>query len=277
MQSGLTIVDTHVHIYDCFDVATLLNSAYENFYLEARRHDVDDKFTGILMLSETSRHDWFSRLSGYAETNQLVTNDQGDAWQFSSTHEDCSLLAQSTTGRKLIVLAGRQIVTKENLEVLALATTARFRDGTPLVHLLMSINEHEAIPVIPWGVGKWFGERGKTLQSLLASTDKLAFFLGDNGGRPLFWPRPGIFRVAEKHGIRVLPGTDPLPLPSEVSRCGSFGFVIRSPVSHQRPQAELRHLLEDSTVKLLHYGKLEKPLRFIRNQLQIRLQRQQRN
>lgn len=276
-RPGLTVIDSHVHIYECFDLAALLNSAYENFSLEAARHSSAGAFTGMLMLTETAGHDWFSRLSGYAETHQPVTGTEGGTWHFSSTQEDCSLLARSSSGRELIVMAGRQVVTSENLEVLALATRARFLDGAPLAHLLMSINEQDAIPVVPWGAGKWFGERGGTLRSLLESTDRVSFFLGDNGGRPVFWPRPAMFRLGERHGTRVLPGTDPLPLPQEASRCGSFGIVIRRSVSPQQPRAELKRLLEDRTVELIRYGKLEKTVRFLRNQLQLRLLKRETN
>lgn len=271
-QQGLTIVDAHVHIHDCFNVATLLNSAYENFRFEALRHKDADEFTGMLLLTETSKHDFFTRLCSYADANKPITAELSSAWHFFHTDEACSLLARSSGGQKLILIAGRQIVTKENLEVLALATRASFHDGTPIGHLIMAINQRDAIPVVPWGVGKWLGKRGKILQSLLTSVDRPAFFLGDNSGRPIFWPRPALFHMSERHSVKVLPGTDPLPLPSEASRCGSFGFAIRDLVSHEQPGADIKRLIKDGTVEIRPYGKLEKPLRFIRNQLQIRLQ-----
>ncbi len=276
-QQGLIIVDAHVHIHDCFNVATLLSSAYDNFKFEALRHKDADEFTGVLILTETSKHDWFSRLSSCADANKAIVDEIGNRWRFFQAQDTCSLFARSSGGRNLILIAGRQIVTKENLEVLALATRARFRDGTPISNVIKTINESGGIPVLPWGVGKWFGKRGKILKSLLTSVDKPAFFLGDNSGRPVFWPRPAMFRLAERHGMRVLPGTDPLPLPLEESRCGSFGFAIRGSISREQPDADIKCLIKDGTVEICPYGKLEKPLRFIRNQLQIRLQKQQYN
>ncbi len=271
-QQGQTFVDAHVHIYDCFDVATLLSSAYKNFRFEAIQHKGTEEFTGVIFLTETSKHDWFSRLSGYADANNAIVDELGDTWRFLHTDETCSLLAESGGGQNLILIAGRQIVTKENLEVLALATRVRFHDGTPIGRLIMAIKECDAIPVIPWGVGKWLGKRGRILKALVTSVDKPAFYLGDNSGRPIFWPRPTLFQVAESNGMHVLPGTDPLPLASEELRCGSFGFALRGLVSHEKPGADIKRLIKDGAAEIRSYGKLEKPLRFIRSQVRMRLQ-----
>lgn len=273
-QHGLILVDAHVHIHDCFNLGTLLSSAYENFRIEALRRKAADEFTGVLILTETSKHNWFSRLSACADAGTALADETGGGWHFFHTNEVCSLLARSGGGRHLILLAGRQIVTEEKLEVLALATRRNFQDGTPVRDLILAINECGAIPVLPWGVGKWLGRRGQILQSLLTSSDRPEFFLGDNGGRPIFWPRPAMFQVAERLGMRVLPGSDPLPLPLEELRCGSFGFAIEGVVSEERPHADIKRLIEDSTAEILSFGNLEKPLRFIRNQLQLRLQPQ---
>jgi len=271
---GLTIVDSHVHIHDCFDVAALLDSAHEHFRLEAQRHEDAGEFTGVLILAETSQQDWFGRLSSFADANETISGDRGNRWSFSPTNETCSLLGSSNDGRELVLIAGRQIVARENLEVLALATRSGFRDGAPVDELIMTINEHEALPVLPWGVGKWLGKRGAVVQSLLNRADRPLFLLGDNGGRPVFWSRPALFRMAERHGIRVLPGTDPLPLPAEELRCGRFGFAMKGLVSKEHPGAEIKNMINDSSTEISPYGKLEGPLQFIRNQLRLRQRRE---
>ena len=100
-------------------------------------------------------------------------------WAFHRTHEDCSLYAQSKNSQGLFLIAGRQIVTAENLEVLALATANDFRDGSPMEELIEAVKESGGIPAIPWGPGKWMGRRGVFLRNLLERAKDPGLFLGD--------------------------------------------------------------------------------------------------
>jgi|GEM_PF-4096143 len=125
----MIFVDAHVHIYDCFDLETFLNSALENFKSEAARCGQEDSFTALLLLTETARENWFHHLAGYA-TMESGTGDKAIGnWTFHRTNENCSLYAQSENSYGLFLIAGRQIVTAENLEILALATDKEFQDG----------------------------------------------------------------------------------------------------------------------------------------------------
>ena len=94
-----------------------------------------------------------------------------------------------------LLIAGRQIVTEENLEVLALLTDRKFEDGLPLQEVIQTVRENKGISVIPWGFGKWMGRRGRFLESALEEAENSELFLGDNSGRPVFWSRPSHFRL----------------------------------------------------------------------------------
>ena len=59
-HSKVIIVDGHVHIYDCFDLDTLLDAAYHNFTMAVPGHREDKRFMGCLLLAETSKDNWFS-------------------------------------------------------------------------------------------------------------------------------------------------------------------------------------------------------------------------
>jgi len=263
----MILVDAHVHIYDCFDLEIFFESAFTNFQSEAARMGQVDDFTAALLLTETSKDNWFERLESYAgnkTTNEIKTIRD---WTFHHTDEDCSLCARGSKNQSLFVIAGRQIVTAEKLEVLALATDKKFKDGVPIEQVIQSIRDMGAIPVIPYGFGKWIGKRGKVVRNLLQKTEGTKFFLGDNGGRPRFLPRSSHFKQAEKKGIRVLPGSDPLPLPSEEWRPGSFGCIIPERLDELRPSTHLKGILKNSTIKIVSYGGLESPIRFFRNQL----------
>ena len=96
--------------------------------------------------------------------------------------------------------------------------------------------------------------------------------LGDNSGRPVFWPKPFHFSIAERRSIGVLPGSDPLPFARECERVGSFGAVARAPFDPDRPAARLKHLLREG-LGTRPYGQLESPLRFVRNQVEMQLKK----
>jgi hypothetical protein len=187
--------------------------------------------------------------------------------------EKCALLAKRDTGEVLYLIAGRQIVTSEGLEVLALATESLFDDGKSLVESLRNIREQDAIPVIPWAFGKWLGRRGKILSDILQAESGKELFLGDNGGRPVFWQHPEHFRQARSSGVCILPGSDPLPFKAEMTRVGSFGFIIKARTSTKYPAADIKKYVRNNPSDIHAYGRLEKPMRFLTNQIRLRMAR----
>ena len=266
-EETLILVDAHVHVYDCYDVAALLDAAHRNFSTEAQRHRMDDMFQGTLLLAETSRDNWYHSVIDGGH------NLAFGSWRFSPSDSDRhSLRAQRKTGESLVLIPGRQIVTSEGIEVLALLTDQLFKDGGMVEDILDQIQESGALPVLPWGVGKWLGSRGAIVTRILQKKSNSCFFLGDNGGRPFGWPEPTQLKEAAEAGIKVLPGSDPLPLPREASRVGSFGFGIRAALSSE-PAANLKEHLQNPGTEIFPYGRLARPIRFLRNQLGIRVRR----
>jgi len=267
----MILVDAHVHIYDCFHLPTFLDSAFANFKAEAVRCGRENSFTAVLLLTETSKEDWFHRLAGYVcDKRNNGTKSIGN-WAFHRTNEKCSLYTQAENFKGFFLIAGRQIVTSEGLEVLALATTETFKDGSSIDKLIEVVGKSGGIPVVPWGFGKWMGRRKAILKNLLETTKGSGFFLGDNRGRPAFWPRPSLFELAERRGIRVLPGTDCLPFPSESYRTGSFGVSLQGTITPEHPTGDLKRIFLDPKTEFRVYGSLERPYRFFRNQLTVRI------
>lgn len=270
----MILADAHVHIYDCFDLGRYLDAAYSNFRSEAIRLGHADNFTPILLLAETAKDYWFDRLRGFAEGSNLHRNDVIQKWKFHHTGESVSILASSGSSKGLIIIAGSQVETEEGLEVLALCTAERFRSGIPLINLTKEVKKHDAIPVIPWGFGKWLGRRGKILNNFLKTQKDSMIFLGDNSGRPSFLLFPHHFKVAKRNGINILPGSDPLPFATEYGRVGSFGFLLEEKISETYPAENLKQILMKSKLKLKSYGNFENPFRFFRNQLRMQIKKQ---
>ncbi|MFK8185840.1 MAG: hypothetical protein AB8B99_20885 [Phormidesmis sp.] len=260
------LVDAHVHIYDCFDTDTLLQAAWNNFHKQSNTPN----FSGVLLLTETAKDNWFGTLTANLKETSETTFKQGD-WTFSPTAEPCSLFAKNAQGHELIIMAGRQVITAEKLEVLALMTEAKFEEGRSLTETLTAIHNSGGLPVLPWGVGKWLGNRGKLIAQRLASSNSPTFFLGDNSNRPQFWKRPPHFSTIEQQGKAILPGTDPLPIASEAQRPGSFGLTLSGPLSQSAPAQQLKALLLEPDTHWQPYGALEKPLPFLRNQIAMRV------
>ncbi len=258
---SVILADAHVHIYDCYKLEQFLDSALENFL----------KFSAnfsVLLLTETSNDHYFKTLLEFAQQQKTI---QG--WKFHETSEPESIYAENCQGKGIFLVAGRQIVTSENLEVLALMTNQIFEDNLSLQETIKTVIKAGGLPILPWGFGKWLGRRGKLLKNLLNLDESPRLFLGDNGGRPVFWPRPKYFQLAEAKGWQVLPGTDPLPLAWESSRPGSFGFKIQGTFNCQKPSQSLKNILLNLDPVIQPYGSLQNPWNFLLNQVKIRLRK----
>lgn len=268
---GAILVDAHVHLHDCYVPARFLDHAAANFERAAADHGWEPA-PGALLFTESAGTDWFGRLARVAAGRaELPLGD----WSLQGTEDPAALWARSGD-RELVLIAGRQVVTKEGLEVLLLGTRAFVADRLPIGDVLAEGERAGALRVIPWGAGKWLFGRGRLLDELLRSAPADGFFLGDSSGRPFFWPRPRQFAAAADQGIRVLPGTDPLPFPSEVQRPGRYGFRLENPGDLARPAEAIGAALRRSDVRLTPYGRLEGLGPFVRNQIAMQRRRRRR-
>ncbi len=260
------LIDAHVHLHDCFSTPAFLGAARDVFRAASARLGIAAA-PGVLLLTEGAGEDAFVRLAeGAGETGP-------GGWEVRRTAEERSLVAGRDGVDELVLVAGRQIATGDGLEVLAPATRRRFRDGRPLVETLEEVREAGGPAVVPWGFGKWWGRRGRLLAGLVDAADPGWFFLGDNGGRPRGVPALGLFRQAAARGVRVLPGSDPLPFPGHAARAGSYGFVLERPLDSERPAASLLAALADPATRPRPYGRRRSPLPFVVDQLRMQLRK----
>lgn len=264
-SQAFVFVDGHVHIYDCHPTARVLDGAWQHFRTVAASHKATSNFQGVLLFTESSGDRVFAALA----------QRRGGAvgrWHVSATEEANSLRLKRDDGAQLFVLAGRQVVCEERLEVSAYFVTEAIADGTPLIPLLEQIDHLGGVSALPWGVGKWFGKRGKKVEDMLGYIGA-TFMVSDNGGRPWFWPMPRLLHAARQLGIPVLAGSDPLPKVSEQQRAGSVGFVLRGALHPGWPAQDLKQRFLRLNDTPPRYGKRAGMWSFVCNQLYMRVRR----
>ena len=276
------LLDAHAHYYDCFNAATFLDHAAANFAHAAPGAGIAPGTPALLVVASTSRGD------GFAALRDLAAAGRAGPWRITPTEEDASLLASRTERPELILIAGRQIITAERLEVLALACAAPIRDGMSLHDTVRAAHATGAVVVLPWGFGKWTFQRAKVVRRFLESlTPELggqsaksggdaappgALFLGDTANRPhIGLGEHALLRHGRARGLHVLPGTDPLPLASCQSVAGRYGCVVNINLDTARPAAALRSALANPQMAPVPFGRRLPLAAFVRTQAALRL------
>jgi hypothetical protein len=262
-RAAVTLVDSHVHLHDCFAVPAFLDAASANLASVATDLGLPAGTTGCLLFTESQGVDHFAALAAGASPT--------GAWRLQPTDEAVSLIARKPDAAELILIAGRQIVCREGLEVLALGTSLALEDGQPMREVIARVSSAGAIPVVPWGFGKWQGARGKLIAGLLDRRPDGPLYFGDNGGRLGIGPRPKLFERAEAGRVAVLPGSDPLPFRDQVARVGSYGFVAKAGLDATTPFAALRCCLDGLAESPQIFGKLSTLPDFVRCQIAMQM------
>jgi hypothetical protein len=275
-QQAPLLIDAHVHLHDCFPLDFFFEQAHRNFQQAAREHGWGQAL-GVLMLTEPEGVDWFGRLAMMAAGAAADRGTRSTSWTIEATRDPAALMAASG-GRRLVLVAGRQVVAREGLEVLLLGTKSSVPDGRPIRDVLAEGVRLGALRVIPWGAGKWLFGRGKLLNELIAAAQQgNGFFLGDGAGRPFFWSKPRHFDQAERQGLRILPGTDPLPFPHQAARAGSFGFRLDGAIDLASPSEGIKAALRDPASRLTPFGRPERLVPFVRNQIAMQRRKRRRS
>ncbi len=272
MSTVTAVVDAHVHFHPCYEPDELLDHAHKNLTAAQGSQPFPERSALFLLLTECFGDDYFAALYAAAHGPKGSRSLPLRQWVATPTEEECSVLAQCGE-QQLFVVAGRQVACREGLEVLVLGTTRRLPDGLAIREVLTETASWGVPRVIPWGPGKWLFRRGRLLNELVAEFRSPTLFLGDEGGRPVFWGYPQHFGHAARLGVRDLPGTDPLPFPHDVTKVGRMGFRARIHLDRARPAASLLSALRQPDTTLQRFAVLESPLRFVRNQIGMQLRK----
>ncbi|MGI9325671.1 MAG: hypothetical protein ACR2PZ_10660 [Pseudomonadales bacterium] len=268
---SVTVLDAHVHFYPQYDEHEFLQSALSNFARLRQMSEIDadggqtpepeqDPISGILCLTESHRCRWFDGLAGTV-----------GQWQVGDCGEPYSKRLESPTGERLIVISGRQVITSERLEVLVLGTNRIPDDGEPASRVIDAALADDCLVILPWGFGKWWFQRGRVIAQLIQDYGA-KIQLGDNSGRATLLPKPRLLRHGQEQGLKILSGSDPLPLPGEVHNVARLGVALDSTVDAQFPFAWLKAQVARQQPREI--GNREGVARFLKNQLLMQIKKQ---
>ncbi len=261
-------VDSHVHLYNWVDLVPMLDTALASFTDAVHKHKGKVPFYGMLVLTEPRGRDTFPKLRTQLQSAQPCW--LSSEWMLEPTDETLSLTAVHTDGTRIFLISGQQVVTREALEVLAIASEQTVPDRQSLQDTLKAIRQRDGYPVLPWAVGKWLMGRGKIVSQAIAENDGKPLGIGDNGGRPAFWTRVEQFKQARLFDLPILRGSDPLPVKSS-RNAGSYGTLMSIPFDAAKPAKSLLDALCDKSCERIDFGVLEAPLSFLRDQITLRL------
>lgn len=270
-----TLVDSHVHIHPRYDLQRVLDAAGNNTRAAATQLGLGSGVVGCLLLAENPGAEAFVTLHAGAGSEPHPDAGPGGSlsgWSLQRTGEPDSVLAIHPSLPRLLIMAGRQVATTDGLEVLALLTARRFPAGLDVAAAVAAARAAGAIVVIPWGFGKWTFRRGRLVAELLRTAGQ-PLFLGDNGGRPRLSRTPRLLREAERAGMPILPGSDPLPLPGHETRAGSYGFVAPIDPGTATPAAVLREWLQSLQHQPRTFGHGTRLGPFLRDQVLMQIRR----
>lgn len=261
----MILVDPHVHVYDCYDREALFRAAAANFaHAEAKLQLSDAQ--RCLILTEVATDQVFRELASAAPVSI-------GEWSVARASDDLALLVSSPKHGDIWLFPGRQIATRERLEVAALLTAAAIPDGDTVTATVRRVVGAGGVPLLPLGVGKWTGARGRVIDEAIASDFDAPLFVGDNGGRLAGTPVPRRLHDAAARGRWNLPGSDPLPFPRQERRVGRCGFVLDVTLDPQRPSDTLRQAIGTLRAQPRTFFRGEPLHRFIRAQLAMQLRK----
>lgn len=233
-------MDGHAHIHPWMDRDRALDFAFANFLQCCRTAGLDPASPKVLALADPVDGKGLE----VSEAGAANSSSARSGWTLQGCEDGTGVRARRRgDGATLFLVRGRQVRATGGLEVLALATREEFRTGGPLAETVAEIQQVVGFAVIPWGFGKWLGRRGRLVREILGVRAGEGVLVGDNAGRLARTPSPGIFRLARKLGIPILPGSDPLPLPGQERKLGSYGFTLSGGFDPLAPGTSLREAL----------------------------------
>ena len=262
MPDVVTLIDAHVHLRQSHDPAAVLDGAVRHFERASTRLGAKS-CEGVLMLTEAKGEHGFDRLAS--------TESPIGRWRVESTADPHVVRCRHDDDRSLLIVNGRQTATRDGLEVLTLASAVEIDDGLGVEETIEQGLEAGALVTLPWGFGKWTGKRKARMLELVRRFGPKGIALGDSAARPAGLGDGAIFGLAREMGVPILPGTDPLPIPSHASRAGQYGLWLEGWLDPGTASEDLRHRLASPLPNDSAIGRRDGLVRAIVTQVRVRL------
>ncbi len=226
----LVLADTHVHFYPVYNLDRWLSTAFAHLSVSAPH---------VRVVCLTERHDC------HAFRDNIFRGERAGKLALRVTRD----------GQSLFVLAGRQVVTAERLEALALCTDAEIPDGLPMAETLKRIRAEGAAPALAWAPGKWFFARGRVVTHLLETEPPGSLLIGDTSLRPTVWADPDLMTFGHARGFNVIAGSDPLPFAGDEISVGRYGVRCEIPFDAERPGESFLAALKNPATRFHRAGR----------------------
>jgi hypothetical protein len=247
----MMIVDTHVHLYPGYHTGAILRLCAECL------HTLAPDAVPVACLTERGDCDAYRKL---LESRVI---EGGGVLCVEALEDGRSLVVRFGGGvPPLFVLPGRQIATRERIELHCLGRLVDIPDGLACKETMGRILELDGLAVVPWGVGKWLFRRRRVVDQLLADFPPDRLMIGDSAMRPWFWGEPLPMRRARTKGYRILCGSDPLPHETDGAWIGRYALLLASRFDAAAPAKSCLEGLR--TAQVTRMGRRPGPLAFFR-------------
>lgn len=270
MQKTTVLMDGHVHLYPEYDLKQAFRFGTQNLQncLQKLPPATGGNVVAVWLFTERWDCNFFQKISAAPEKFS-----NGDV-KLTPTAEKLAVLLERKGFPKTYLMAGRQLVSKDGLEILSLATDYYVKDRTLATReLIANVNRKGGVPVLNWAPGKWFFNRGKIVRQILEASQPTDFVVGDNPLRPVCWPKPGLMKLAAQKGFNVIAGSDPLPFTGEEKNIGKYCFIIEAGFDENRPVSSVRKILKTNGLPATILGKRNGVVTFAIRETRIMLKK----
>lgn len=263
MGNATLAIDGHVHLYEVYDLKACVEKGVENL-TRSIPTSRSSSVIPIWLLVERSDANFFDRIYQSPERYNC------DGIQFEPSQDRLTIIVQRDNQPKLYIFAGRQLVTKEGLEVLSLISNYKISDRQKTMdEVIEAVKDTGGIPALNWAPGKWFFQRGKVIAQQLQKRSVAEIFIGETTLRHNLWPEPKLVRFARRRGFPIIAGSDPLPFPGEERGIGSFGFTIQGEFDDKNPALSLKEIMKKNQASIQMIGRRNDIFTFARRQFKI--------